>query len=256
MSETEKTKKPAAKKAAAPKADASTKVKAKAESKAPVVKKAAPKASTSSDVKAPEKSQKNTATRVVKKEELEKKPAVQARKPIQAEEAISGIASDITLSDLKAALKQKNKEADAIKQQNTPSREKQVDALGRSYATGKRKDAIARVWIKPGRGRVIVNGKEEDIYFKRAVLRMMIHQPFKIAERVGQYDVQCTIAGGGLSGQAGALRHGISRALVAYEPELRTSLKSAGFLTRDSRTVERKKYGQPKARRRFQFSKR
>ncbi len=130
------------------------------------------------------------------------------------------------------------------------------DAKGRAYATGRRKDAIARVWIKPGMGRITVNGKEEKIYFARPVLRMILRQPLIAANRDGQFDVIVTVSGGGLSGQAGAVRHGLSRALVAYEPSLRPVLKPGGFLTRDPRVVERKKYGHPKARRSFQFSKR
>ena len=130
------------------------------------------------------------------------------------------------------------------------------DTLGRSYATGRRKNAIARVWIKPGKGEITVNGKRVGQYFARPVLRMLITQPFLVADRYNQFDVFCTVNGGGLSGQAGALRHGISRALTHYEPDLRPILKVAGFLTRDSRVVERKKYGRAKARRSFQFSKR
>jgi small subunit ribosomal protein S9 len=137
-----------------------------------------------------------------------------------------------------------------------PKREPKRDALGRSYATGRRKNAIARVWIKPGKGEIIVNGKPVTTYFARPVLRMLLTQPFLIADRYNQFDVFCTTNGGGLSGQAGAVRHGISRALTHYEPELRGILKAAGFLTRDSRVVERKKYGKAKARRSFQFSKR
>jgi len=131
-----------------------------------------------------------------------------------------------------------------------------IDDLGRSYATGKRKDAVARVWLKRGAGRITVNGRELETYFARPTLRMILNQPFVVAERTGQYDVVCTVKGGGLSGQAGAVRHGISKALTYYEPELRTPLKAGGFLTRDSRVVERKKYGKRKARRSFQFSKR
>jgi small subunit ribosomal protein S9 len=130
------------------------------------------------------------------------------------------------------------------------------DELGRSYATGKRKDAVARVWIKPGNGKIEVNGRDSPIYFARPVLRMLINQPFVVTDRLGQFDVWCTVKGGGLSGQAGAVRHGISRALTFYEPELRPALKHGGFLTRDSRVVERKKYGRHKARRRPQYSKR
>lgn len=135
-------------------------------------------------------------------------------------------------------------------------RVQQLDAQGRAYATGRRKDAVARVWIKPGRGVITVNGREFETYFARPVLRMVINQPFEVAGREGQYDVYVTVKGGGLSGQAGAVRHGISRALTLYEPDLRGALKKEGFLTRDSRTVERKKYGRAKARRSFQFSKR
>jgi small subunit ribosomal protein S9 len=131
-----------------------------------------------------------------------------------------------------------------------------IDDLGRAYATGKRKDAVARVWVKPGSGKVTVNGRELENYFARPVLRMILNQPFAVSERLGQFDVVATVKGGGLSGQAGAVRHGISRALVNYEPGLRAVLKKGGFLTRDSRVVERKKYGRAKARRSFQFSKR
>ena len=137
-----------------------------------------------------------------------------------------------------------------------PKYVKKVDKQGRAYATGKRKDAVARVWIRPGPGKVMVNSREVETYFARPVLRMMIQQPLVAAGRSGQYDVICTVAGGGLSGQAGAVRHGISKALTHYEPDLRPALKKEGFLTRDSRTVERKKYGRRKARRSFQFSKR
>lgn len=137
-----------------------------------------------------------------------------------------------------------------------PVREPKRDEFGRSYATGRRKDAVARVWIKPGKGEITINGKKAATYFARPVLRMLITQPFLVADRYNQFDVICTVTGGGLSGQAGAVRHGISRALTLYEPDLRGILKVAGFLTRDSRVVERKKYGKAKARRSFQFSKR
>ena len=134
--------------------------------------------------------------------------------------------------------------------------EKKVDAQGRAYATGKRKDAVARVWVKRGPGKITVNGRDQTIYFARPTQRMMIQQPFDVSQRNGQFDVVATVSGGGLSGQAGAVRHGISIALTRYEPELRGVLKKGGFLTRDARTVERKKYGKRKARRSFQFSKR
>ena len=137
-----------------------------------------------------------------------------------------------------------------------PKYVKKVDKQGRAYATGKRKDAVARVWIKPGTGKVTINKRDLEVYFARPVLRMLIQQPIVAAARQGQYDVLCTVAGGGLSGQAGAVRHGISKALTNFEPDLRGVLKKGGFLTRDSRVVERKKYGKAKARRSFQFSKR
>jgi len=137
-----------------------------------------------------------------------------------------------------------------------PLREQIIDAQGRAYATGRRKDAVARVWIKPGSGKIIVNGREQEVYFARPTLRLVISQAFEVADRVGSYDVMATVKGGGLSGQAGAVRHGISQALTKFEPILRAPVKAAGFLTRDSRAVERKKYGKAKARKSFQFSKR
>ena len=140
--------------------------------------------------------------------------------------------------------------------EEAPIREQQLDKQGRAYATGRRKDAIARVWLKPGSGKIIVNGREQEVYFARPTLRLVINQPFDIADRRGQYDVVATVKGGGLSGQAGAVKHGISQALTRYEPALRATVKQAGFLTRDPRVVERKKYGRAKARRSFQFSKR
>ena len=153
-----------------------------------------------------------------------------------------------TLSSLKN-LKQANAVLDTTTQPK-------LDDLGRSYATGKRKNAVARVWLKRGSGKIIINGRDIGTYFARPVLQMIINQPFVTSNRSGQYDVMCTVLGGGLSGQAGAVRHGISRALTYYEPDLRSVLKAGGFLTRDSRVVERKKYGKAKARRSFQFSKR
>lgn len=137
-----------------------------------------------------------------------------------------------------------------------PLRAQELDKFGRAYATGRRKDAVARVWLKPGTGKITINGRDQEVYFARPTLRLVINQPFGVAEREGQYDVVCTVKGGGLSGQAGAVKHGIAQALTRFEPVLRSPVKAAGFLTRDSRTVERKKYGKAKARRSFQFSKR
>ena len=139
---------------------------------------------------------------------------------------------------------------------NAPLREQELDKQGRAYATGRRKDAVARVWLKPGSGKIVVNGREQEVYFARPTLRLVINQVFGLTDRAGQYDVIATVKGGGLSGQAGAVKHGIAQALSKYEPTLRATVKAAGFLTRDSRVVERKKYGRAKARRSFQFSKR
>jgi small subunit ribosomal protein S9 len=155
-----------------------------------------------------------------------------------------------TLETLKENLKDTT--SDSLKTEKT----KKTDKLGRSYATGKRKDAVARVWIKPGSGNVTVNKRDWTVYFGRPTLRMILVQPFEATKRLGQYDVMCTVHGGGLSGQAGAVRHGIAKALSQFEPDLHTSLRRGGFITRDSRIVERKKYGRRKARRSFQFSKR
>jgi small subunit ribosomal protein S9 len=141
-------------------------------------------------------------------------------------------------------------------QPEAPLREQQLDKYGRAYATGRRKDAVARVWLKPGSGKIEVNGRDQTAYFARPTLRLVINQPFGVTEREGQYDVVATVKGGGLSGQAGAVKHGIAQALSRFEPALRTAVKREGFLTRDSRVVERKKYGKAKARRSFQFSKR
>jgi small subunit ribosomal protein S9 len=178
---------------------------------------------------------------------------------------MSGIQTG-TLADLKEALAARQAAAEAeaeatgapipVPVSTQPKREPKRDELGRSYATGRRKESTARVWIKPGKGEITVNGKKVVQYFARPVLRMLLTQPFLVADRYNQFDVYCTVSGGGLSGQAGAVRHGISRALTYYEPDLRSILKVAGFLTRDSRAVERKKYGKAKARRSFQFSKR
>ena len=157
-----------------------------------------------------------------------------------------------SLDELKAAVGAAATPAAEIKAPRLPQRDK----LGRAYATGKRKNAVARVWIKPGSGKVVVNGKTMAEYFARPVLQMILRQPFTVAGVEGQFDVMATVAGGGLSGQAGAVKHGVSKALQLYTPELRGALKAAGFLTRDSRVVERKKYGKAKARKSFQFSKR
>ncbi|UFN47042.1 30S ribosomal protein S9 [Roseomonas sp. OT10] len=168
----------------------------------------------------------------------------------------SGTASSSvsSLADLKTLVA--GTPAGAAAEGTAAPREPKRDAQGRSYATGRRKDAVARVWLKPGKGGFEINGKPAAKYFARPVLRMLIAQPFLVSDRYQQFDVTCTVVGGGLSGQAGAVRHGISRALTYYEPELRPILKKAGFLTRDPRVVERKKYGKAKARRSFQFSKR
>ena len=157
-----------------------------------------------------------------------------------------------SLDGLKSAVSGEEVSMEAVAVPREPKR----DDLGRSYATGKRKDAVARVWIKPGSGRVMINGREMNVYFARPVLQMVLRQPFEVASVTGQFDVMATVKGGGLSGQAGAVKHGISKALQLYDPTLRGVLKAAGFLTRDSRVVERKKYGKRKARRSFQFSKR
>lgn len=146
--------------------------------------------------------------------------------------------------------------AETVVVETMPLREQEIDDLGRAYATGRRKDAKARVWLKPGTGKITVNGRDQEVYFARPTLRLVLNQPFTITEREGQYDIIATVKGGGLSGQAGAVKHGISQALTRYEPTLRAVVKAAGFLTRDSRVVERKKYGRAKARRSFQFSKR
>mgnify|MGYP002651642383 CR=1 FL=1 len=176
-----------------------------------------------------------------------------------------------SLSDLGAALQQQGAAAQTAADdkaeaymagqidepvQRAPLRVQELDKYGRAYATGRRKDAVARVWLKPGSGKITINGRDQEVYFARPTLRLVINQVFGITEREGQYDVVCTVKGGGLSGQAGAVKHGISQALQLHQPHLRAALKAAGFLTRDPRVVERKKYGRAKARRSFQFSKR
>ena len=159
------------------------------------------------------------------------------------------MAEETTLENLSEAVEGVTTEEQALP-------EPQIDEHGRAYATGKRKNSVARVWVRPGSGKITVNGKPVEEYFTRATLQMILRQPLEAADRATQYDVMCTVSGGGLSGQAGAVRHGISRALINYEPALRPVLKKGGFLTRDARVVERKKYGKRKARRSFQFSKR
>jgi small subunit ribosomal protein S9 len=168
-----------------------------------------------------------------------------------------------SLTSIKAAVKEQKAAAEAPEAgtatpvaTEAPKREKKVDKFGRAYATGKRKNAIARVWIKPGKGKITVNGRSVEVYFARPVLQMIVNQPFAVADRNNQFDVDVLVNGGGLSGQAGAVKHGISKALTYFEPELRAPLKVAKFLRRDARIVERKKYGRAKARKRFQFSKR
>ena len=176
---------------------------------------------------------------------------------VEASEALSDESSTIgDLADLGDAMAAPGADVGQATNAVLAPVEPEIDAQGRAYATGKRKNAVARVWIKPGSGKLTVNGREFERYFARPVLRMVIQQPFQAVARDQQYDVFCTVKGGGLSGQAGAVRHGISKALVSFEPALRSTLKKGGFLTRDARVVERKKYGKAKARRSFQFSKR
>ncbi len=180
----------------------------------------------------------------------EKAAAAEPKEKAAAGEPEEKVEQTGSLADLAALRDREPAEAEPV------AAEPRIDAQGRAYATGKRKNAVARVWIKPGSGKVTVNGRDNETYFARPVLRMLIDQPIAAVARSGQYDVWCTVTGGGLSGQAGAVRHGISKALLLYEPALRPTLKSGGFLTRDARVVERKKYGKRKARRSFQFSKR
>ena len=182
----------------------------------------------------------------------------EAKAPVEAAATEQAPSQPRTLTDFAdlAAVATGTTTPDRPATEETNSNEPNIDERGRSYATGRRKDAVARVWIKPGAGKMMINGRELGVYFARPTQQMVIRQPFEVAGRANQYDVFCTVSGGGLSGQAGAVRHGISRALVAFEPMLRPTLKKGGFLTRDSRTVERKKYGRAKARRSFQFSKR
>jgi small subunit ribosomal protein S9 len=175
----------------------------------------------------------------------------QAEEPAPTEAPAAETATETTVAEAPEA-----PAAPINVQPEAPLREQQLDKYGRAYATGRRKDAVARVWLKPGSGKIEINGRDQTVYFARATLRLVINQPFGITDRAGQYDVVATVKGGGLSGQAGAVLHGIAQALSRYEPALRTTVKREGFLTRDSRVVERKKYGKAKARRSFQFSKR
>ena len=263
----EKAAKPKAKAKANPKAKAKAKPKAKPKAKASKAPKA-PKAAKEPETKAPEDAKepkaedaKGEVTEAAKKPETKapeaaKGEVTEAPAEPEAEAAPAPAQEDgegRTITDL-ADLGTAAGGTKAAEHEALP--EPKIDDHGRSYATGKRKDAVARVWIKPGTGRIIVNTRPLETYFARPVLRMIIGQPFAAAARVDQYDVTCTVKGGGLSGQAGAVRHGISKALTLYEPALRKPLKSGGFLTRDSRVVERKKYGRHKARKSHQFSKR
>ena len=183
-------------------------------------------------------------------------PTPEAPAEVASTEATeSTIAADAPAADASAAAAEEPAAPVNI-QPEMPLREQQIDKFGRAYATGRRKDAVARVWLKPGSGKIQVNGRDQEVYFARPTLRLVINQPFGITERTGQYDIIATVKGGGLSGQAGAVLHGIAQALTRYEPVLRSTVKHAGFLTRDSRAVERKKYGKAKARKSFQFSKR
>ncbi|HEU0097298.1 MAG TPA: 30S ribosomal protein S9 [Allosphingosinicella sp.] len=186
--------------------------------------------------------------------------AAAAAPPAAPEAAAEAPAADAPATSAERAERAESKDDQGVSTQGPQIqavlREQQLDKQGRAYATGRRKDAVARVWLKPGSGKITVNGRDQEVYFARPTLRLIINQVFDVTERRGQYDVVATVKGGGLSGQAGAVRHGISTALSRYEPELRNAVKREGFLTRDPRVVERKKYGKAKARRSFQFSKR
>ena len=187
-------------------------------------------------------------------------PAAAPAGDVAAETAAPAAASEAPRSGGRRGREEENLNPNGVATQGPQIaavlREQELDAQGRAYATGRRKDAVARVWLKPGSGKITVNGRDQEVYFARPTLRLVINQPFGVSEREGQYDVVATVHGGGLSGQAGAVKHGIAQALSKYEPTLRTAVKQAGFLTRDPRVVERKKYGRAKARRSFQFSKR
>ncbi|MBW0145380.1 30S ribosomal protein S9 [Sphingomicrobium sp. B8] len=194
---------------------------------------------------------------MTKEQEAEKKaPKKTTKAAAKAETKTEEKAAEATEAPADDAAAEEETVVDTPVVEEAPLREQELDEHGRAYATGRRKDAVARVWLKPGKGKITINGRDQAVYFARPTQRLVIGQPFGITDRVGQYDVVATVKGGGLSGQAGAVLHGIAQALTRYEPALRTTVKRAGFLTRDSRVVERKKYGRAKARRSFQFSKR
>jgi small subunit ribosomal protein S9 len=248
---------------------AEAKPEAKAEAKPAAKKPAAKKPAAKKPAAKKPAAKKPAAKKPAAKKPAAKKPAV--KKPTPEKKSAPAERMEVRrkvsdLKDLGGAVESANAAVEAAPTADSASsdsepggailRQPQRDAQGRAYATGRRKDAVARVWIKPGKGLTTINGKKSDEYFARPVLRMLIAQPMVASRRETEYDIWCTVKGGGLSGQAGAVRHGISRALVNYDPELRGVLKAGGFMTRDSRVVERKKYGRAKARRSFQFSKR
>jgi small subunit ribosomal protein S9 len=248
---------------------AEAKPEAKAEAKPAAKKPAAKKPAAKKPAAKKPAAKKPAAKKPAAKKPAVKKPAV--KKPTPEKKSAPAERMEVRrkvsdLKDLGGAVESANAAVEAAPTADSASsdsepggailRQPQRDAQGRAYATGRRKDAVARVWIKPGKGLITINGKKSDEYFARPVLRMLIAQPMVASRRETEYDIWCTVKGGGLSGQAGAVRHGISRALVNYDPELRGVLKAGGFMTRDSRVVERKKYGRAKARRSFQFSKR
>jgi small subunit ribosomal protein S9 len=248
---------------------AEAKPEAKAEAKPAAKKPAAKKPAAKKPAAKKPAAKKPAAKKPAAKKPAAKKPAV--KKPTPEKKSAPAERMEVRrkvsdLKDLGGAVESANAAVEAAPTADSASsdsepggailRQPQRDAQGRAYATGRRKDAVARVWIKPGKGLITINGKKSDEYFARPVLRMLIAQPMVASRRETEYDIWCTVKGGGLSGQAGAVRHGISRALVNYDPELRGVLKAGGFMTRDSRVVERKKYGRAKARRSFQFSKR
>lgn len=201
--------------------------------------------------------EKKTATKTAAKTTAKKTATKPVKTEVVVKKTVKAKAEKVVeLKDLKKAVEQAAAPAEKKAEEAPVKREPKKDKFGRAFAAGKRKDAIARVWLKLGKGKITVNGQDVNTYFARPVLQMIINQPFVATSRVGQYDVECTVRGGGLSGQAGALRHGISRCLDAFEPDLHSVLRKGGFLTRDSRAVERKKYGKAKARRSYQFSKR